>query len=161
MKIRKSSGFGLIELIVVMAILGVVFAVALPTFTKYRDNANLREAARDISSDIQFYKQHAISENVRYRITFNSGTNNYVIQKESVLNLDDFSNVATKQVGAGNSVISILGTPSFSGGVPTITFAPRGTSTMGSLSLQHTKRLSTATITANLMGRTHVDYVFK
>ena len=154
MNIRKKWGFTLIELIIVIAILSIVLAIAAPNFTAYRDNTNLREAARDISSDIQLYKQRAVSENVQYSITFNSGTNDYVIKRVAAL-------VGTKQVGAGNSSIKILGAPIFSGGVPTITLLPRGTSTAGSLILQHTTRLSEATITANIMGRVHVDYVLK
>jgi len=66
-----------------------------------------------------------------------------------------------KTVGAGNANIVISGTPSFSGGVPNVTLNPRGTSGAGSLMLQHTKRLSTATITTNLMGRVKVEYVLK
>lgn len=142
------------EMIVVIAISGIVLVIAAPNFTRYRDNKNLKEAARDLSSDIQLYKQRAVAENAPYTITFNSGTNDYVIMKGAVL-------VATKQVGVGNANVRILGTPSFSGGVPTITLLPRGTSTNGSLTLQHTTRLSEAQITANIMGRTHVDYTLK
>lgn len=154
MKIKNNKGFTLIELIITIAILGIVLAIAAPNFTRYRDNTNLREAARDISSDIQLYKQRAVAENAPYTITFNSGTNDYVIRKGAVV-------VATKQVGAGNTSVRILGTPSFSGGVPTITLFPRGTSTFGSLTLQHSTRQSEAEITANIMGRTHVDYELK
>lgn len=141
-------------MMIVIAIFGVVLAIAAPNFFQYRDNNNLREAARDIETDMQLCKQRAVSENVSYSITFDSGLNNYVIMREADL-------VATKQVSIRNPAIKILGTPSFSGGVPTITFLPRGTSTMGSLILQHETRLSEAQITANIMGRTHVDYTLK
>ncbi len=164
MKIKNNTGFSLIELVVVIAIISILLAIAVPNFIRWRDNSNLREQARNISSDILLNKQRAAAENVRYRITFNSGTNDYVIQRESVLNANDFAadvSAVTKLVNPENTAITILGTPSFSGGVPAITLEPRGTSTAGSLVLQHTRRLSTATITANIMGRINVQYVYQ
>ena len=163
MKTRKNKGFSLIELIVVLAILGTVAAIAAPNFTRYRDNANLKEAARDISSDIQLYKQRAVAENVRYRITFNSGANNYVVQKETTLNAGNFSSntLFTKDIGTSNAIETY--TAANFGGNAYITFLPRGTiaEATGSLILRHKTRLSTATINVTIMGRTNVQYNLK
>jgi type II secretion system protein H len=152
---RKNDGFSLIELIIVIAVMGIILAIAAPNFTRYRDNTNLREAARDISSDIQLYKQRAIAENVQYSITFNAGTNDYVIQRNGVT-------IVTRQVG-GNNPVEISGSPapSFSGGVPTVSLLPRGTATLGSMTLRHATRLSEARIIVNIMGRVRVEYDLK
>jgi prepilin-type N-terminal cleavage/methylation domain-containing protein len=163
-KIKSLRGFSLIELIIVIAIVAIAASVAAPNFMAYRYNTNLKEAARDISSDISLYKQRAIAENKGYQINFNATANNYTIQQETVTNgvrTGNYVALITKTVGAGNANIVIFGTPSFTGGVPTVTFAPRGTSGAGSITLQHTKRLSTATITTNLMGRVNVQYTLK
>ena len=163
MKTRKNKGFSLIELIIVLAILGTVAAIAAPNFTRYRDNANLKEAARDISSDIQLYKQRAVAENVRYRITFNSGANNYVVQRETTLNAGNFSanTLLTKDIGSANAIETYVAA-SF-GGNPYITFSPRGTieEATGSLTLRHTRRDSKAKINVTIMGRTYVEYTLK
>lgn len=153
-------------MMIVIAIIGVILTVAAPNFNAYRQNTNLKEAARDISSDISLYRQRAVTENRGYKITFSAAANTYTIQQETVTNgvrTGNYVALITQTVGAGNANIVISGTPSpsFSGGVPTVTFSPRGTSGAGSLTLQHTKRLSTATITTNLMGRVRVDYVLK
>ena len=164
MKIKSSRGFTIIEMMIILAIIGVILTVAAPNFNAYRQNTNLKEAARDISSDISLYKQRAVAENRRYRINFSAAANTYTIQQETVVNntgTGNYVDLITKTVGAGNANIVISGTPSFSGGVTYVTFNPRGTSGAGSLMLQHTIRLSTATITTNLMGRARVDYVLK
>jgi type II secretion system protein H len=163
-KIISSKGFTIIEMMIVLAIIGVILTVAAPNFNAYRQNTNLKEAARDISSDISLYRQRAVAENRGYRINFSASANSYTIQQETVTNgvrTGNYVALITKTVGAGNVNIVISGTPSFSGGIPTVTFAPRGTSGAGSITLQNTKRLSTATITTNLMGRVRVDYVLK
>ena len=165
MKIRKNNGFSLIEVITVMAILGTLLAIAAPNFSRYRDNANLKEAARDASSDIQLYKQRAIAENVRYKITFNSGANNYVVQRETTLNAGDFSSntLFTKTIGSAQTIET--STAANFGGHSHVTILPRGTMeenpsspNADGLTLRHKTRLSTATINVTKMGKINVEY---
>ena len=158
MKLHETSGFSLLELIIVMAILGVVFAIAAPNFMIYRDNTNLKEAARDISSDIYYYKQKSVAEYLNYKIVFNPSANTYTVSKETSSGSGTYSTVITKTVGAGYSLIIIDGTPTYSDGV---TIVPRGTMTSGSLVLKHARRLSTATITTYTVGRVYVAYTLK
>lgn len=148
MEIRQNKGFSLIELIIVIAIIGIMAAIAAPNFTRYRDNANLREAARDLSSDIQLYKQRAIAENTNYEITF--GGNNYTITKGA-------TTVANKTVGANNASI-VISSP-YPGGK--IELETRGTlKPSGTMKLKHNTRNSEATITTSLTGRVRVTYAY-
>lgn len=173
MQVRSNKGFSLIELMIAIGILGIVFAIAMPNFNKNRLNTNLKEAARDISSDISHYKQRAIAENRAYRINFNAAANNYTIQQETVVLVGGvptrtgiYVNFPTpKNVGAGNLNIVIFGAPSF-GGFPYIQLDPRGTASNTCannciLVLRQNQRLSIATITTNVMGRVDVQYVLK
>ena len=167
MKIKSAKGFSLIEILIVTVIMAILMSMAVPTFNKFRDNTNLREAARGISSDIQEYRQRAISENIHYRINFDAAGNIYTIRRETVLDSDTYADVMTKNVGASNANIVISGTPSFSGGVPHVIFNPRGTTGAGSLDLIHIIRhvppnsLCKATITTTTMGRVRVTYEIK
>jgi len=60
---RKNSGFTVLELIIVIAILGVISAIAVPNFLSYIPNARLKRAARELYVNLQLTKITAIKEN--------------------------------------------------------------------------------------------------
>ncbi len=172
MQINAQKGFSLIEMMIVIAIIAVVLAVASPTLYKYSQNTNLKEATRMLADDISYWRQMAISENARYRIAFNPAANSYTVQRENPANSGTYVNLSalgilandTKSPESVSGSIIIMGSPNppgFTGGVAYITFQPRGTMSAGSIWLQHTSRLSTATITTNLTGRVNVAYDLK
>lgn len=152
MKVRKNRGFTLIELFIVIALIAIVAAIASANFKTYRDKTNLREVAREISSDIQLYKQRAVAENVAYSIDFDAGGNNYTIQRDGV-------NVVTKKVGKDKVPVSIDGTPAF-GADTTLSLSRRGTTEAGSLTLKHASpKLKRIRITTSMMGRVTVNFI--
>jgi type II secretion system protein H len=150
-KVRKNRGFTLMELLIVIALIVIVTAIASANFKNYRDRTNMREAAREISADIQHYKQRAVSESVPYSITFNAGANNYTIQR-------DGTTVVTKSVGKEKVPVSINGTPSFSpGGTTTLELYTRGTTGNGTIELKHVSpKVKNIQITTSSMGKVSV-----
>ena len=159
MKFKSTAkAFSLVELLIVLAIFSIVITIAVPAFSKYRGNANLREVVQEISGDIRLCKQKAVAENSRYRIQLNVRSNNYIIQKET--SSSHWTNVSSlKNIGADDAALKISGDPTYGG--DRIYFQPRGTTTAGTLEIQHEKFLSKASIVTSIMGRVRIEYKFK
>lgn len=69
------SGFTLIELIVVVAIVGIVTLTAIPQFKTILQNANLRSAARDLYGHFQLARMEAIKRNETVQIALSTPDN--------------------------------------------------------------------------------------
>ena len=75
----KRNGFSLIELMVIVAVLGVIAAVAAPSLMKYIPNWRLKNAATDLFSDLQLSRTTAIKESSTCTVTFSLSPDGYVI----------------------------------------------------------------------------------
>jgi len=60
---RRSRGFSLIELMVVVAIAGILMAVAAPSFSAWIQNTRIRNTATDIVTGIERAKAEAVQRN--------------------------------------------------------------------------------------------------
>jgi type IV fimbrial biogenesis protein FimT len=70
---KAARGFSLVELIIAMAIAGILLALALPSFTAYLRNVKLRSAAEVFMSGIQLARSEAVRMNtsVEFLLTAN------------------------------------------------------------------------------------------
>jgi len=76
---RNSHGFTTIELIVVIAIMGVLMAIAIPNFSQWTTNYRLKAAAREIYTNFQKARMEAIKTNSDVVVSFNVGAETYQV----------------------------------------------------------------------------------
>ena len=89
---NKEDGFTLVELIATMVILTIVMATAVPNFTAWKTNYQIRAESDRVHMDLLLARMTAIKNNNDVVVTFVSASNSYSI-------LNDTNNNGTPDTG--------------------------------------------------------------
>ena len=108
-----SGGFTLVEILVVIVLLGILSAIALPDWDTLFPSYRLNSGSRQIQSELHRIKMKAVSENLDYQLDFSGGATSYTIKRDgTVMETDSLPDGIDNR----NSTDT-----------PTIEFTPRGT----------------------------------
>lgn len=77
----KQSGFSLVELIAVIAVMGIILAIAVPSFVEWREGMQFRQSGRDVSALIRTARARAISTNRQQQVEIDIANRTYTSRR--------------------------------------------------------------------------------
>jgi prepilin-type N-terminal cleavage/methylation domain-containing protein len=81
--LASKKGFTLIEIIMTMAIIGIVSAIAIPNFSKWKEKHEIDGQAQKVYFDLMLARTAAVKSNNDVRVTFNLAANTYTIHEDN------------------------------------------------------------------------------
>ncbi|MCI5165792.1 MAG: prepilin-type N-terminal cleavage/methylation domain-containing protein [Candidatus Electrothrix sp. GM3_4] len=84
--LRKTEGFSLVEILIVIAIIGILSAVVVPSFISGMPTRRLKSAARDLYGAMQQARLLAVKNNQNYTLIFDEEE----VEEEGVVRVKQF-----------------------------------------------------------------------
>ncbi|MBT0892762.1 GspH/FimT family pseudopilin [Geobacter hydrogenophilus] len=108
-----AGGFTLIEVMIVVAIIAILIAVALPPFVDWRNNLGYRQTARGMTAMLREAKSRAITRNRQQMVVFKPNSSSYsLLQGDRAYNTQEtgWTSEQTQTIPANSTIRSGGGT---------------------------------------------------
>ena len=154
----RQDGFTLVELMVVVAIIGLLSAVAIPNFKKYQAKAKISEAKLQLSAaytaEQSFYSDFNIYHHCLNYMGFNPS--NEISQRYFAIGFLDGSTVSTnseaRAVISGLNTTASIGCTKAAANATTGSFFPAGKITSNSFAATYANSSANAAFVASTVG---------
>lgn len=75
------AGFTLVEIAIVMVIMGIIMAIAMPNMQRTLDSYRVKSAAAEVAVAIRYAQQESVTREVRHSVKFDTDYNNYSVER--------------------------------------------------------------------------------
>ena len=122
---KRDSGFTILDVIIVFAVIGILLAIAIPGIIRWLPDYKLRAEGRNLLSTMQLARLRAVKENAHVVALFDTDNNSYEV---FVDNNDSWTRDVGESIVTNSSIPAKINMyeASFSGGVPRVRFDGRG-----------------------------------
>lgn len=127
-----SKGFTLMEMIVVMAMIGIMIAIGLPEYKNWRMQARYRGVSQEIASTLREARARSLSRNVQHRVEFDVDGNRYrVVEGNRTIGSTAFATVVSDWVALHQEIALRSGADCSATADVNLDFNANGTATQG------------------------------
>ncbi|MBZ0091634.1 MAG: GspH/FimT family pseudopilin [Sulfuricellaceae bacterium] len=102
---RRIGGFTLVELMISVAIFGIVLALAMPGFNVWMQNTQIRTATESLQNGLQMARAEAVRRNEKVRFDLGTGTS-WIVSTDAGTQLQSRSS----SEGSKNVILSVTPT---------------------------------------------------
>lgn len=151
----NAPGFTLIELIVVIAVIGIITVTGVPTLVSFLQAQQTKGAARQVATLLNHARQLAISRSTSYQVLVDVANNRLRFLRTTAqpTPCPDGSNCWTGPGTDGNGWVRLENQARFVDPSASPTFSPLGNATAGTITVRNTQGTVTLNVVVNISGR--------
>lgn len=138
LKARSSGGISLVEMLIVMVLVGILTAIAVPNVSAWVETFRFKNTVREIGITMQLARMKAIAGGVEYRVVFDLDAETFSLEKGNQADGSDSWSLEGV-VNDVSSWVDIAFVNSYATGSHNKQFNPNGTSSTGSVRLTNAK----------------------